>query len=397
MPAKTHSAVPATAPVATVRAVQSWLQDHFEAMVDDLFDFVGIETPSTDKTQLNAGLAWIESWVAANLPVPAATTRHDGGPHGDVLVVEYEGSGDNVLTFLSHYDTVWEKGTLLDWPPTRDGDFAAGPGIYDMKSGLVQSLWMMKALTELELPVPPIRMLFSGDEETGSPAGRAVIEECSRASSAVIVFEASEKTAIKTSRKGIGRFSLRITGRESHAGADYTAGISAIDELSRAVLYLHALTDLEKGTTVNVGVTSGGSRSNVVAGSAYADIDVRIAQNSEIERIDEAFRNLKPRHPQAAFSIGGAWNRPAMERNELTTSMFRLAQSAASGIGVELGEISVGGGSDGNFATALGIPVLDGMGAVGAGPHSRSEHIFLSGMVERGAIAAGVVSAFASA
>lgn len=392
---QTQLDVPVLASAPTVKLVHSWLEQHFDAMVADLVEFVNIETPSTDKDSLNNGLDWIQSWIDRNLPVPLATTRHDGGTHGDILAVEFDGSGTRPLTFLSHYDTVWEKGTLEQWPVTLEGDYATGPGIYDMKTGLVQSLWMMKALTELQLPVPPISMLFTGDEETGSPAGRPVIEEYSAKSRAVIVFEASEKKAIKTSRKGIGRWSLRITGKETHAGADYTAGISAIDELSRAVLTLHSLTDLEQGTTVNVGVIKGGSRSNVVAGTATADIDVRVVKNSEIARINAALETLQPHNPLATFRLEGGWNRPAMERNELTLSMFNLAQTAASAIGLELTEISVGGGSDGNFATAMGIPVLDGMGAVGAGPHSRSEHVYLSALIERGAVAAGVVSAFA--
>lgn len=378
-----------------VRAVQGWLSGHFEEIVGDLFEFVAIETPSNDKAQLNAGLEWIQSWIRRNLPQASIAERVDGGQHGDILVVEQPGTGDRALAFLSHYDTVWDKGTLAQWPVSRDGDRAAGPGIYDMKAGLVQSLWTVRAMRELGLATPPLRMLFTGDEEIGSPAARPVIESYALRSAAVIVFEASEKAAIKTSRKGIGRFTLRVTGRESHAGADYTAGISAVEELSHAVLLLHSLTDLDAGTTVNVGVVNAGTRSNVVAGAAVAEIDVRITRNSEMERIDAALQALGPRHPEAVLEVDGEWNRPAMERSPLTTTLFELARTAGKAIGTDLGEIAVGGGSDGNFAATLGIPVLDGMGAVGAGPHSRSEHISLAGIIERGAIAAGVINAFA--
>ncbi|MET8944161.1 M20 family metallopeptidase [Streptomyces sp. NPDC004542] len=391
------SALPGGTAVAAVDtpALFAWLKDRHDSIVNDLTTLVNLETPSTDKALLDEALEWLETWSDAMLGKPDSRHRSPGGRYGDILISEYAGESEKLITFVCHYDTVWEKGTLADWPLAIDGDHATGPGIYDMKAGLIQSVWALRALKEASLARPRIRLLFTGDEEIGSPAARPVIEDACRDADAVIVFEPSEQGRIKTARKGVGRFTLRLSGVEAHAGADYTKGVSAVDELARAVLGLHALTDLDAGTTVNVGVVSGGTRSNVVAGSAEADIDVRVTSASEMARVDAALADLKPANGRARLTIDGEWNRPPMERGPLTVQMYELAAVAGRSIGIELGEISVGGGSDGNFAAALGVPVLDGMGAVGGGPHARHEHISLSGMAERAAIAAAVVASFA--
>lgn len=380
--------------VDDVRRMEQWLRAHQENVVADLFEFVSIETPSNDKVLLDRGLSWIDRWVRTHLPTPQDRNVFDGGGCGDVLALTFEGSGEASVTLLSHYDTVWDVGTISGWPVERDGNRASGPGIYDMKTGLVQSLWAMRGMAELGVARPTVHMLFTGDEEVGSPHSRPLIEAYSKKSTAVIVFEASEQSSIKTARKGIGRFAVTVTGREAHAGADFSSGVSAIEELARMVLRLAELTDVQAGTTVNVGVIQGGTRSNVVAGYARAEIDVRFTKNSEVERVAEALAALEATEG-ATVTVNGEWNRPAMERSPLTTSMYGLAKAAARALGVELGEISVGGGSDGNFAAAIGVPVLDGMGAVGAGPHARSEHVLLDRIPERAAIAAGVISAFA--
>lgn len=377
-----------------VRRMERWLRTHQENVVADLFEFVSIETPSDDKLLLDRGLSWIDRWVRTHLPTPQDRTVYDGDGYGDVLALTFEGSGEASVTLLSHYDTVWDVGTISGWPVARDGDRASGPGIYDMKTGLIQSLWTVRGLAELDIARPTVHMLFTGDEEIGSPHSRTVIETYSKKSTAVIVFEASEQSSVKTARKGIGRFAVTVTGREAHAGADFLSGISAIEELARIVLRLTQLTDVGAGTTVNVGVIHGGTRSNVVAGYARAEVDVRFTKNSEVARVAEALDALEATEG-ATVTVDGEWNRPAMERSPLTTGMYGLARAAARALGVDLGEISVGGGSDGNFAAALGVPVLDGMGAVGAGPHARSEHVLLDRIPERAAIAAGVISAFA--
>jgi glutamate carboxypeptidase len=305
-----------------------------------------------------------------------------------VLVLEYDGTGNapgrEVLTFLAHYDTVWGAGTLADWPVRIDGDRFTGPGVFDMKAGLVQAVWAVRALRAAGLPHPAVRLLLSGDEEIGSPFSRPLIEKASADAAAVLVFEASADGALKTARKGVGLFDVHVRGVESHAGLEPAAGASAIDEIARVVRTLHAATDLDEGTTVNVGVLRGGTRSNVMAGAAEAEVDVRVASTAAEVRIDELLGSLRPHDPRAA-----------MERSPAIAAMYALVRRAGERLGVELAETSVGGASDGNFAAAIGRPVLDGLGAVGEGAHARHEYVSIAGMVERAAVAAGVITAFA--
>ncbi|MGW0071117.1 M20/M25/M40 family metallo-hydrolase, partial [Streptosporangium sandarakinum] len=207
---------------------------------------------------------------------------------------------------------------------------------------------------------------------------------------------ASVDGALKTERKGVGIFRLEFTGVEAHAGLEPAKGASAIDELARAVRLLHDLTDLDAGTTVNVGVVSGGTGSNVVAGAARAEVDVRVASQAEAARVDAALAALRPHDPRASIEVTGGWNRPVMERSEGTARLFGRARDVAARLGLDLCERSVGGASDGNFAAALGLPVLDGLGAVGAGAHARHEHISVDGMLERAALTAALLRTLAS-
>jgi glutamate carboxypeptidase len=376
--------------------LNNWLQSHERAIIADVKTLVEMETPSTDKALLDIGLKWLESRTKELVGPGCSVSRVDGGEFGDISIIRVPSESAIIVTILCHYDTVWEAGTLTSWPFSVEGDLAFGPGIYDMKAGIIQCLWAIASLREHGMPLPKIRLLLTGDEEIGSPAARPIIEDMSKDATAVILFEPSEAGGIKTERKGIGKFTLDIQGVASHAGADYTAGTSAIDEMARAVLKLHGLCDLDRGTTVNVGVVNAGTRSNVVAAHAFADIDVRVTSSSEMLRVDKALRELRPFSASAKFELGGDWNRPPMERSKLTTEPYELAKRVASSLGVQLAEVSVGGGSDGNFAAALGIPVLDGMGAVGAHPHARDEFITISGLVERSTIAAGILSALGS-
>lgn len=214
------------------------------------------------------------------------------------------------------------------------------------------------------------------------------------ASRAALVFEASADGAVKTTRKGVGLFTITITGKEAHAGLDPAAGASAINEMAHQVLRLEALQDLDAGTSVNVGVMHGGTRSNVIAGRVVADLDVRVASSTERERITSALAGLQPVNPHTKIVVEGTWNRPVFERTSEVAQMYELARQCAHPLGVALRETAVGGASDGNFALAAGTPVLDGLGAVGAGAHARSEYATISGMVERAALATGVLAAF---
>jgi glutamate carboxypeptidase len=374
-------------------AISDWVSRHSAEVFADIESLVRLETPSTDKQLLDQALDWLRKRSEQVVGPPDEVERVDGGDRGDVLVLTYQGTGDAVVTFLCHYDTVWDAGTLAGWAYQVDGDVATGPGVFDMKAGCVQALWALAAVRASGLRTPTVRILFTGDEEIGSEASRATIERHAVGSDLVMLFEPSEEGRIKTERKGIGRFFVAVEGLATHAGAHYEQGVSAIDELARLTLTLHDLTDLSAGTTVNVGVVAGGTRSNVVAAAALAEIDVRVARVAEMERVDAALAALGPHDPRARIILTGGWNRPPMERSELTAGPYRIAREVAAALEVELGEIAVGGGSDGNFAAALGIPVLDGMGAVGGRPHARGEYISLAGSLQRTSIAAGVLGA----
>jgi glutamate carboxypeptidase len=377
--------------VTGIRELHDWVRAHRDDLLADVAAYVGIETPSDDKESLARGLSWVDGWLRERLGAPAAVRDVDGGPHGDVKVYDFPGSGARPVLLLAHYDTVWPLGTLADWPFAVDGDRATGPGIFDMKSGLVHAVWALRALDAAGLPRPAVRLVLNGDEEIGSPASRPVIEQAAAGTRATLVFEAAADGAVKTARKGVGLFRVRATGVEAHAGLDPAKGASAVDELARAVLALHALADPAAGTTVNVGVISGGSRQNVIAGAASGEVDVRVASAAEAARIEAGLAALTAHDPRAAVTVEGGWNRPVMERSAAIAGLYDLAREQAAGLGVTLAECSVGGASDGNFVAALGHPVLDGFGAVGDGAHARHEHISVEGMLERTALAAAVL------
>lgn len=377
-----------------IAGLRAWVAGNRERMLADLAAYVGRETPSDDKARLSEALAWIEGTLLPPIGAAGRVRRIDGGEHGDIAVHDYAGAGDPVLV-LCHYDTVWPAGTIAELPYAVDGDTVTGPGIFDMKAGLVQFLWAVRALDAAGLPRPAMRLVLNGDEETGSLASRPVIEDAAAGARAALVFEASADGAIKTERKGVGIFRVDVHGVAAHAGLDPTKGASAIGELARVVQTLHALTDLDAGTSVNVGVIGGGTRTNVTAGHAYGEIDVRVASRAEADRIDAAFAALRPADPRTTIEVSGGWNRPVMERSEPTAGLFALAAGLAKGIGLDLKECSVGGASDGNFVAALGLPVLDGFGAVGDGAHARHEHISIAGMLDRTALAAAVLTTLA--
>jgi glutamate carboxypeptidase len=381
-----------TPPVAELQQLAAWTEERFATMRADIESLVQLETPSTDKALLDQALHWLVQRAHSVLGEPARTERVVGGERGDIQVLTYDGDLDATVTMLCHYDTVWDGGTLNDWPVQVEGDVMTGPGVFDMKAGCIQAIWAIAALKENGIPHPTLHLQFTGDEEIGSEASRTAIERYALDSDLLMVLEPSENGRIKTARKGIGRFSAHITGRAAHAGAHYTDGVSAIDEMARLVRTLHDLTDLSAGTTVNVGIVSGGTRSNVVAASCSADVDVRVTSESEMERIDAAFAALRPHHSQAVLELSGGWNRPPMERSELTTVPFEAVRTVGSVLGYDLGEVAVGGGSDGNFAAALGVPVLDGMGAVGGNPHAAGEYIEITASLQRTAVAAGVLA-----
>ena len=393
-PLPAHSALS----VEQAEAVQAWLHEHRDDLVADLAAYTSRESASDDPEALDSCLAWVRGWLDESLGAPAKEELLARDLAGDVMIRRYahpSGGDAGPVLLLGHYDTVWPTGTLDDWPFQRSGDRLSGPGVFDMKAGLVQAVWALRALDALGLPRPACTLLLNGDEETGSAASRDVIVDEARATRAALVFEASVDGAVKTTRKGVGLFTLTVTGREAHAGLDPTEGASAINEFARQVLLLEEAQDPEAGTTVNVGVVRGGTRSNVTAGSVTAELDVRVSTPAERDRITAVLAGLRSEDERTHVAVDGEWNRPVFERTPGVGQLFALARDCASQFGVDLRERAVGGASDGNFVLAAGTPVLDGLGAVGAGAHARTEHATVSGMVERATLTASVLAAFA--
>ncbi|MBL1095599.1 M20 family metallopeptidase [Streptomyces coffeae] len=366
-------------------------------MIEDLRTLVELETPSNDKRLLDAGLAAISDWIDERLGAPDTTERHDCGEYGDVLAVTYRGTAPGTVLLLCHYDTVWPAGTLGEWPFEVVDGRACGPGVFDMKTGIVQAVWTVRLLRELGLPHPSARLLLTGDEEIGSPVSRRHIERLSEDVLATLVFEASLDGAVKTSRKGVGLFDVTAHGVESHAGLDPFAGASAIHALAEVIPHITALGSAERGTTVNVGLISGGTGRNVVAARASCGIDVRVAEPAEMARIDAALRALTPSDPRVRLTVTGEWNRPPMVPDDASRRLYKQARAVAAEQGWALEETAVGGASDGNFVAGLGRPVLDGLGALGSGAHARHEHTVLAPVPARTALTVGLMRALAVA
>ncbi|HEX8090975.1 MAG TPA: M20 family metallopeptidase, partial [Blastocatellia bacterium] len=306
-----------------------------------------------------------------------------GGAQGAGTDADYE-----QLLVVGHLDTVWPIGTLAARPFRIEGDRAFGPGIFDMKSGVTLAAFAMRAIKEMGRETRrPVTLLMTCDEETGSHFSRELIEEEGRRASAALVLEPPiPGGTIKTGRKGVGEFELIIRGRPAHAGNDPRAGISAITELAHQIIAVNELSNYESGTTLNVGVVQGGVLSNVIAAEAHASIDMRYETMEEGARITDAMARLRPALDGARIEVRGGINRPPLIRSAEIGRLFEQAKQLATEIGLELREGSVGGGSDGNFIAALGVPVLDGLGVDGAGAHAEHEHIIISDIARRAAL-----------
>ncbi|MEU7828014.1 MULTISPECIES: M20 family metallopeptidase [unclassified Nonomuraea] len=374
----------------------TWTRQALPSMLDDLRMLVELESPSNDKQLLDGALDAIFRWAVDRAGEPDEFTRHDGGQYGDVLELTYQGTAPGFVLLVGHYDTVWPVGTLADWPwQVTDGVISA-PGVFDMKTGLVQAVWAVRGLRELGLPHPTVRLLFNGDEEIGSPASRARIEAASAGALASLVFEGAIDGAVKTSRKGVGIFQVSVTGIEAHAGLDPTAGASAIHAMADLITQIAALGAPALGTTVNVGLVSGGTGTNVTAGQATCGIDVRVSDPAEMARVDAALTSLRAPDPRVSVALSGEWNRPPMTPNPASQDLYARTYKVAIEHGWDLREAGVGGASDANFISALGRPVLDGLGPVGAGSHSRGEHAIIEYIPERTALTIGLIAGFAS-
>lgn len=372
------------------KAVLNCAATRSEWIRTSLRDLVQQESPTEDRAAVNAAVALVEAH-ARNLR--GRIRRHKQKTFGDVLELRFgpPRSTRKPILLLGHLDTVWPVGTLNTMPwREKDGRYW-GPGVFDMKAGVVMALAAVSILQELKLE-RPVTLLLNSEEEVGSPISRPITEKLALESAAVFVLEPAAGLACKTARKGVGQYNLEVTGVAAHSGVDFESGHSAVLELAKLVQTISGFTDLSIGRTVNCGVISGGTRSNVVAQSAGAEIDVRIAKASDAARIEKLFRSLKPSDPHCKLQITGGINRPPMERKPGIVALFKQARKLAVELGFELNEASTGGGSDGNFTAALGVPTLDGMGAVGLGAHATHEHVVIEQLVPRTALLAALIA-----
>jgi glutamate carboxypeptidase len=290
---------------------------------------------------------------------------------------------------LGHMDTVFPAGEAARRPFRIENGRATGPGVFDMKAGIVL-VWA--ALKALDAVPRPVTVLLTSDEEIGSPSSRQLIEKEASQASAVLVLEPSlPGGTLKTARKGVGRFTVMATGRAAHAGIDPARGINAIEEIAHQILQLQRMSDPSRGTTVTVGLVQGGSRVNVVPAEAAVDVDVRVPNNEEARRISEAIHGLQAIVPGATLQVRGGINRPPMERTTDTARLLELAKKIGNEIGIAVQEGSTGGASDGNFTAAMGIPTLDGLGAVGDGAHALDEFVDMDSLSVRAALIAGLI------
>jgi len=372
-----------------MKTLLSYCERELPWTIDLVEALVRLESPSGDAAAINACVAELDARLR---DIGGATTRVPGGPAGEHLRADF-GSGARRVLLLGHIDTVWPAGTLADRPFRHESGALRGPGVFDMKAGLALAALALKALHETGGGLPGrVALLVTADEETGSATSRALIEAEARASEAVLVLEpALPGGALKTSRKGCGGFVLRVAGRAAHAGIEPERGASAVSELVRQLTRVEALRDEAAGTSINVGVVRGGTRPNVVAAEAEASIDVRAATTAEATRVAAALAGLTPVDPRTRLTVEGGFDRPPMERSAATARLFALAREAAAGLGRDLGEGGTGGGSDGNLAAALGVPTLDGLGAVGGGAHAADEHVTIADLPWRAALIAGLL------
>lgn len=365
-------------------------------MLASLKDLVERESPSRNKPALDSLSAYLRDQLHEVADDVALIDNPNGGNH--VLArfrpQEQDAANQPPALVLGHFDTVWPLGVLTDRPFRIEGERAFGPGIFDMKASLVLIEFALAAPRLFGLPqARPIHVLLTSDEEIGSPTSRRLIEQHANGCAYVLVLEPPLPGGrLKTARKGVGGFTVEIEGRAAHAGIEPEKGVSAVLELAHQIIKIHDLADQQLGTTVSVGVVQGGTTTNVVPAQATAKLDVRVSSSDEANRIETALRALQPVTAGAKLTVTGGFNRPPMQRTPAVAALFGRAREIARSLGLELSEGSTGGASDGNFTAALGLPTLDGLGALGAGAHAVDEHIVVSSLPERAALLAALLS-----
>jgi len=382
--------------IPPMRALLAGARLKLPRLLDLAARLVLTESPSDDKVAVDACMNLAADHAKS---LGGRVRRHRQRNWGDVLELRFgskkPGLNKSIL-LLGHLDTVWPVGTLKQMPCRQRDGRLWGPGTLDMKAGVAMAFTAIEMLVEASLlgsrSGREIILLLNSEEEVGSPVSCPITEKLAQGCGAVYVLEPAQGLAYKTSRKGTGNWRLAVQGLAAHAGVDFTRGRSAILELTRQIEKISGWTDLVRGITVNVGAVGGGTKSNVIPAEAWAEIDVRVARRSDGPRIEKRFAALKPTPKSGCtVTLEGGINRPPMERTRGTVRLFRRAQSLAADLGWDLAEASTGGASDGNFTSALGIPTLDGMGAVGEGAHATHESVLIEHLAPRTALLAGML------
>lgn len=374
------------------RAFLAFCQSERTLMLRCLKTAVEIESPSSSPDGVARAARFFAGEFARYRGKVTLLRKHGVGP---ALVGEFwtKERSQKPILLLGHMDTVWGEGTLKEMPFSIQGGRAYGPGVLDMKSGIVCGLWAIRSLQALGItPRCPVHFFLNSDEEVSSLAFRKAILREARRTRAVLVLEpAAEHGALKTARKGVGEFQITVHGRSAHAGVNPSAGVNAISELAKQLLRIEQFARPHQGLALSVGTIHGGTRSNVVPEYATASVDVRVSRLIDRRWIERKMRGLKPIHPEACLEINGGINRPPME-HKMAVGLYREAQELARQIGFELREASTGGGSDGNLTAALKIPTLDGLGGVGDGGHARHEHVLIRELPRRAALIAALLA-----
>jgi glutamate carboxypeptidase len=372
-----------------------YAKTHEREIVSLIGELVECESPSDDAASVNRFVSLVGERTR---DITKSMKRHRAGGFGDHARGEFILPGakkDGRILALAHSDTVWPLGTLRRMPLRRSRGRLYGPGVFDMKAGIVFFIFAVRALRELGIPVRRrVLLQINSDEEVGSPSSRSLTEEAALGSAAVLVLEPAQGLdgRLKTARKGVGDYRIRVQGRAAHAGVDFEAGASAVVELARQIDRIAGFTNLDRGITVNPGIVSGGTRTNVIAAEAYTEVDVRIATLKDARPLHRRFTRLRPFDKRCSIEVSGGLNRPPLERTPGNRRLWGEAQQAARELGFEVEEASTGGGSDGNFTSAMRIPTLDGLGAVGEGAHATNENIVIGRIAERVALLAALLA-----
>ncbi len=386
-----------------LRAARTRAREMRDEYLRDLARIVSIDSHSSDKAGVNAVGAIVRGWLEAAGGTVETFPQTERGDH---IRATWHGAPDApTIVLVGHIDTVFPAGTVAERPFTIHASDAraTGPGVSDMKSGVLAGIYALRILRHLGVPLPTVKYVINTDEEVGSGTSRALIEETARGADAALVLEPGRMVGpgcVVTTRKGGGMYTLRVKGRAAHAGADPWSGRSAILELAHKTIALHALTNLGErgpgagGVSVNVGVVRGGMAGNVIAPEATAQIDVRVPTAADAERIDAAFRRIAATAtvPDTTATLTGGINRPPMEATAAQGNVLAIADEILGGYDIPTEAIGTGGGSDGNFTAAIGIPTLDALGPMGGGAHSPDEYLDLSSLPERIALVAALIA-----